>query len=341
MSLDKLSRNPEVHNALNNLYWDVLSVNGFGWEGAGSWVRMPDRILEDLERGQASAVTIERVREAMRQVVQVALGEDKDLFIACAYICALDEPALIQQRLKSGIRESDGRASFELKCAALRWGDKDTQQRAIAEYREDNPHLATACPTTIEVAFERYSLVEKTVLRIREAVHQYEAKYNLVPKSGGFTHINAAAEIQQSQNYDLAVGILNSGALLANHLEVAGQETRYLEWHRRWKKNPVWRRIGKNTHDVRRAARILICENDISQGTTMQRILPYIDKLHPEQVDLCLCGYQMEHSLEMAEKLPITKAFPIGTVPLNRVFDNFDFMEQRLRAEGIAMPPTE
>lgn len=342
MSLDKHSRSPEVHEALNSLYWDVLTVNGFGWEGATSWVRMPDRILEDLERRSASAATIERVREAMRQVVQVALGEDRDLFIACEYIHVLKEPELIQERLKTGIRESDGRASFELKLAALRWGDKGTQQRAIAEYREDNPQLATACPTTIEVAFiSAHSLVEKTVLRIREEVHQYEAKYKLVPKSGGFTHINAAAEIQRSQNYDLAVGVLNSGALLANHLEVAGQETRYLEWHRRWKKNPTWRRIGKNTTEIRHAARILICENDISEGTTMEKILPYIDRLNPEQVDLCLCGHFMEHSLEMAEKLSITKAFPIGAVPLNRVFDNFDFMEQRLREEGIDMPPTE
>ena len=73
----------------------------------------------------------------------------------------------------------------------------------------------------------------------------------------------------------------------------------------------------------------------------MEKILPYIDRLNPEQVDLCLCGHFMEHSLEMAEKLSITKAFPIGAVPLNRVFDNFDFMEQRLREEGIDMPPTE
>ena len=101
--------------------------------------------------------------------------------------------------------------------------------------------------------------------------------------------INAAGEL--ISQYDLIVGVMNAGCSMAALCELMGGNVRYIEWHqkdREWEnREPVWRNVGMNFKPVTEAKRILVCENDAVTGTTLRKIIPALQALGSEAVDVC------------------------------------------------------
>lgn len=133
-------------------------------------------------------------------------------------------------------------------------------------------------------------LVENRLAGIVDVVRDYGRGLGLTKRA--LRHeirpdmINAAGEL--SRQYDLIVGVMNSGGIMGSLCELMGGNVRYLDWHRHWKKKgPTWRKIGADPTRVKEAKKILVCDNDADTGGTMRRIATALEALNPEAVDVC------------------------------------------------------
>lgn len=88
------------------------------------------------------------------------------------------------------------------------------------------------------------------------------------------------------KDYDLVVGVVHAGVSPALLMEALGKNTRYLEYHRKIPKPPSWQKFGRNVETPVSAQNILVCENDVVTGSTLQAIQPVLADLGPQKVDL-------------------------------------------------------
>ncbi len=175
--------------------------------------------------------------------------------------------------------------SVDLMDALLEYGDPQMVDARFQEYINREPWA-------IRHFFEEKRYVKARMQPIQSAYADFAKKHHLpadLVTIGGYAspseYVNAAVELKERQ-YDLAIGVLNSGVPLASMLDFLGQETRYLEWHRGWKRGPKWKKMGRNTEKITQAKRILVCEHDMDTGQTLEAIVPFLRKLKPETVDI-------------------------------------------------------
>ncbi len=264
---------------------------------------------------------VKRIRELLSLSI-----ERRELYMIYKWSELLGDLSPAIQFVKTnGITYKDGSVEPCLLDVALKFCDQDTANRAIQECA-----TSTSNPETVErLVAERGMLAEKMAV-IRNLLSQYSQIHNLPEKNISFTQVNAAIEISK-MDYDLVLCILNGGASLGNLVEIAGLNTRFLEWRKHWKKDPIWRKVGKNTTKPTGANNILVIEDDASTGTTLKAIQPLIKKLNPENVDICFCGMFLKHSIDVAQSLSsFNEVVRMFSLSHKKALDNLDEFRAKL-----------
>ncbi len=216
----------------------------------------------------------EEIRLKLLRVANQTISEDKNLRLAFAFLRCAGYPEPIKARIEKGIRTSSDQLSYDLMKAMCLYGDPQQIATHLPEYIAERGLI------------DMNDFFEGDLWRLRNAHEHYNLKYGLPNLDLDAEIINAAHEVL-SMKYDLVIGILNGGALLPSLLEMLGQNVRYLKWRRHWARPPMLWRVGKEISPIQKANRILVCEDDIATGTTLQKVAPVIRRFHPEQVDVC------------------------------------------------------
>lgn len=216
---------------------------------------------------------------------------------------------LVSKRLRKGIRDRYGLYFDELVRTALKLAETpESVQKIVSAYHKDFAYFREMCEV------EECAVMETAVLNIRNAVRRIHQSFGFKCKLGfdglvSLPLINAASEVVNRGEYDLVVGVVNSGTPLAICTELLGQSTAYLEWHRQWKGSPKWRYLetAKKRAELKK---VLVAEIDAVSGQTLRAIIPALEKLGAKQVDICFDGERHEKSLSVAQEFPFfTNAF--------------------------------
>lgn len=111
--------------------------------------------------------------------------------------------------------------------------------------------------------FNQAPYFKKRIQKIHKQLKLYCKKHNIPFKQRFFPeNLNLAIETFRN-NYDLVIWVPNSGTGVAVIHEIFGRNVRYLEWHRNWKKQAIWRNIWVNKNPLpANPERILVCEHD-------------------------------------------------------------------------------
>ncbi|MCK9272364.1 hypothetical protein M0P65_02345 [Candidatus Gracilibacteria bacterium] len=138
--------------------------------------------------------------------------------------------------------------------------------------------------------FDSMPYFKKRIKKINRELKKYCKKYNIPFKQLlNAESLNMAVETLRN-NYDFTIGILGSGTGVAALHEMFGRNVGYMEWHKKWKKEAVWRKIGENEGKVnsKNPKKILVCEHDTSTGATLVQLKERFEKLYPKSiVDIC------------------------------------------------------
>lgn len=258
----------------------------------------PERIARMT--GEAS---VTRIIGDVRKCIEVTskAGDLKGLFDYCF---VLGDQAPIVQKIKEGHQLSEfGHDIFDVFEMVLKSGDEEAIERASPEYFSKDPR-----------GFAATAHAPYFADKLQEVGRRFQA-YCERNGLGANTHynleylLNAAYEIMKGK-YDLVICVLNGGSGLPEFLEMLGQPTRYLEWHRKdSQKAPEWRAIGRDTSPVASAGKILICENDAETGSTLTAIIPTLKKLGAKEVDVCFSIDRLQKNEEVMRREDIAKFY--------------------------------
>ncbi len=241
--------------------------------------------ISDKERGHL----LEETHKSFLNLADSAMENDGNLhmgFKLCKSLGLIDK---IKERVDKGPLAIDGQTYVDLTAAILEYGSDDQAEEALKSWMQSGRHIL------LEMEESRY--LKERLYVIEDAYAEFckefypEKQYGLNGQIPSPTYesktewINAAMEIKK-KNYDVVVGVLKSGVLMASLLDFLGQNTRYAEWHRGWKKGPVWKKIGSNTDKPEQAEKILVCEHDTKSGETLKALEPFLKKLNPGQIDI-------------------------------------------------------
>ncbi|EKD65840.1 MAG: hypothetical protein ACD_49C00079G0004 [uncultured bacterium (gcode 4)] len=138
--------------------------------------------------------------------------------------------------------------------------------------------------------FDSMPYFKTKIDKINSQLEKYCKKYNIPFKQLlNAESLNMAVETLRN-NYDLTIWILGSGTGVAALHEMFGRNVGYMEWHKKWKKEAVWRKIWENEWKInsKNPKKILVCEHDTSTWATLTQLKERFEKLYPESiVDIC------------------------------------------------------
>lgn len=138
--------------------------------------------------------------------------------------------------------------------------------------------------------FDMLPFFKKKIRKINSELERYCKKYNIPYKQLlNAESLNMAVETLRNR-YDLVIWILGSGTGVAALHEICGRNVGYMEWHKNWKKEAIWKNIGENKFwkMQKNPKKILVCEHDTSTGATLAQLKEKFEKLYPEsEVDIC------------------------------------------------------
>lgn len=138
--------------------------------------------------------------------------------------------------------------------------------------------------------FEMAPFFKTRLKKINSQLKLYCEKYNIPFKQLlNAESLNMAVETLRNR-YDLAIWVLGSGTGVAALHEICGRNVRYLEWHKTWKKEAVWKNIGEKSSqkNLKNPKKILVCEHDTSTWATLTQLKEKFEKLYPNsEVDIC------------------------------------------------------
>ena len=269
------------------------------------------------------------VKEIARKLIMAGLKNDANLADAYSYSDEIGEYDEIIARMKQGVY-SHGQTYFDLMQAALRWGDENDIRRAIIAWKTRCKYDAHSMNMDLD-----FSPITEIVDKINNAVRNYASDFDLYYTGTGSPTINAAVEIKK-QEYDLAVGIQKGCSNLTTILEMLGQPSSNIRFSQRWeKRKPYWMKVGRDGGKIQSAKRIIVCENDVSSGKTLQAVQPYLEKLNPESVDICFTGLHQEKSIEKAKTMGFyTHVFSTMTVGFEDYLANLKTAEAAVTRLG-------
>src|SRR3989344_5812790 len=278
---------------------------------------------QDMYTTEAQEKIMTEFREAFTEVAEAALAQDTSLYTAFRYFKALGREDKIRERVQKGYPTIDGDHNFDLLRACLEYGTDAQAESALREFLKGSSPKYTILEQLQETRYfkERLEIIER-------AYNQFAQQSGLrnLPRishaASKIDLINGAQELRK-RNYNLAIGVMRSGEPLAGLLDFLGQRTRYVEWHLGWKKQPTWRNIGSNRLRVKQAKSILLCEHDTETGATLRALIPFLQSLHPDKVDISFwIDYHHRNERRVKESGFYNEQFLIRDMPLASLIEN-------------------
>ena len=265
----------------------------------------------------------EQLRDCLRVLSQYFLEQDQPRWYEGIWpLVFFDE----KERMREVFRKSENYEDHDI-FNAVQSGTRVEKRNATARYLS---HIQ------IDRNFENgLPFYTEKIEAIRKELTRY-CETHAIPLTQKITArtINLAMETLREE-YDLVIGVLNSGSPVAAIHEIFGRQVRYVEWHRNWKRPPIWRKVGSNMTPIKvnSVSKILVCEHDTHSGTTLQALLPYIEKLNPKTVDICFLEdiHGVNHS--HANCFETLRAIMNSTeVPQHRLYDHVIQLGKQLRS---------
>ncbi len=259
--------------------------------GTSYWANNFDTLIEEIKQkkisDEAKALLINEMKEKLLELADATFSKGNSFYPGLQIYESLGKIDTIKDRVARGHKDSNGRLNYDLARATLDYGTEEQAEELMKDWLSERPVDSTTLHTFSETRYFK----EKLDI-IRENYKKFAVKNKLPEKLPNINNLvsnleflNAAVELKK-QGHDLAIGVLNSGIHLAQLLDYLGQKTRYVEWHRGWKKSPIWKNIGSDTSKILHEDTILLCEHDVSSGSTLSAMIPFLEKLKPKEVEV-------------------------------------------------------
>ena len=281
---------------------------------------------EKLKQTEGGEKLIEGIKSLMLEVANLAVVHDANLYLAFQYFETLGLKNRIKERVDKGCRTESGELYYDLTLASLEYGSDDQAENVLREWVTDKQR------GDFPEAFQGTKYFKERLPVIREAYKEFAQKNNLpdsIVNMGGLNTtdlINAAIELKK-MNYDVVIGVLKSGIHVATIMDFLGQNTRFIEWHKHWKSGPRLKKIGSDISPITSAQKILICEQDAHTGATLNALIPFIEKLNPEKVDVSFwIDEQRQNQAKIDESNYYDEQFLVGKIPFNHLVENLNSM---------------
>lgn len=265
-------------------------------------------------------------------IIQQGLQNGANFYAAAKYSLETGEVKEIRKRMKKGITSKDSRTqkiypNYDLLQVALNIGDDKDMQKAVSAWVR---HYG---PT--EEALNGGKIREIRT-EIQSKLERYAQKFNLPDSPISLVNINGAMEIPE-QEHDLAVGIHRGCAEVTNLLDATNLPVRYIRYSQEDQETqPYWSPVGRNQQKISKAKRIIICEDDVVSGTTLQAVHPLIERLNPEVVDIYFCGYTPKKSCKAASALGYyTNVLSTESISFDRFVANLKKAQRTLKKHGF------
>lgn len=312
-----------------------------------SYFRLRDpHSLEDLEEqiagmpgwgeGEKKKV-LEECKSKMLEIAKLGLEHDANIHVAFKYFRALGREDLIQKRLAKSMRHESGETYTDLFYEFLNRGTTQKAEEAIRDWIED-----AKMPL---IGFEGTKYFSERLKPIHAAYEHFARSYGLEDQSftPDLAYINAACELKK-RHYDVVIGVLNSGLPLAAFMDFLGQPTRYVEWHRHWKTGPKWRKMGSDHARIKGAKKILVAEHDTHTGKTLEVLAPFLEKLHPDIVDVAFNTDRWETNQQHVSANPMYhEQVHVRSMPLQSLVENLNDVtkhaKEYLARQGVTKTP--
>jgi hypothetical protein len=279
-------------------------------------------LAESLE-----AEKMEKYKHSLIKLAEAGLAKDKNIYIAFECLEKLGDTEKIISRIKKGIRYASGSISYDLFKATCKYGNEEQIKKATKEFTESYGVDSLSAMPYYKEKFDEIGV----------AISRYRYLYGIANNVGvNAEMINASMELLK-KDYDLAVGVIRSGSPIATMLEIGGLETRYIEWHRGWKKGPVWKKIGKETWKVEgQKKNIIVCEHDTQTGNTLDIIQPLIEALEPDKVDVCFWIDMHRTNKKVVEQRNFyNDSYNANDFPVDDFFNNLQNILKIIRSENF------
>ncbi len=288
------------------------------------------KLVQNLADIKVSSADIELIRHDVLLLIEWGLFRGGNNYEALKFALAAGEAELIRERAREIIENRECANFDDYRVVALT-RDFNAINISMRDYIEGNGGSMTFVNHDI---FTTNSIPNNPIAdlyyHIQNGLKAHVKKFNIpLRNTPNIPTINAAVELSKN-NYDLVIGVLKSGSTLAVPFEVLGDNVRYVEWHRHWTRKPIWRKVGETTDKPTEAKRVLICENDAASGKTLQALQPILDKLNPDEVDICFSGYFPDKSIDIAEGFPFRHIYTTENVNYDNVCKNLLHFRSRL-----------
>lgn len=141
------------------------------------------------------------------------------------------------------------------------------------------------------------------------------------------SHINAATQL--SGTYDAYIGIMNSGNNIPLLMHALDQNVGFIETHRHWKRDPIWRVPLRNQQGIRR---ILLSEDDADTGKTLSRVCHKLNARYSDaQIDVIFGGSMQDDSIPRVHCVShLAEINTVGRFPAASVYTHMLAMRTRL-----------
>lgn len=279
---------------------------------------------------------IDKVKGYLLEIAD--LGVNNDVYLYCLDIYdSLGAVDKIKARIKKGYRSQYGWLDVALARAVFEHGDEEQSEALLKDWIKENEVTEPDFS-----GFEECKYFREKLAIISEQYKIFANKYNLpedLPFKGAIapktSFINAACELKKG-NYDLVIGVLKSGMPITQLLDFLGQNTRYLEWHKRWKQEPRWKNIGSNTKTIKSAGKILVCEHDTQTGATLKAISPILKKLSPKEVDVSFwVDFHHKNEENIANDNFYNKSIALNDISTDNLIENLKEMVEYAKSMKI------
>lgn len=232
---------------------------------------------------------------------------------------ATKETELIRERIRILVETGDFRNSSDVQ-AIQTYGSQLEIHTALTKHKpkteEDSffENFINTRPTSNPLC----DLYSRAYANLKSYAEKFEIPFRHTPRA---YDLSAAIELSRKK-YDLIIGVLKAGSTLALPMEAIGENVRYMEWHKHWKRKPVWRNVGRATEKPKKAKKILLCENDAVSGNTIEALLPSLEKLGAEEVDICFTALYPEKSTQISESLPLNSIYNTSDLGYKNCYSN-------------------
>lgn len=270
---------------------------------------------------------VEELKKAAFDLAHIALADDYNIYVGFQYFKFIENTEPIEERIKQGIRgKRSSRINFDLYKEAVRLANNEGYVLQLAQtVLDENPEIF---PLVAEITPPINSKIQTVIKTIDRYTDRYQIPRLPIDDRLAVDFINAAGEIA-GMDYDCIIGVLNAGAPIPIILEILGKKTGYIEWHRNSKKIPKWRKTTIDIDIIGNPQKILVCENDVSTGATLKKIIPYLEELRPSQVDVCFHSPVWFPMQQVMSTIPFyTNYFHIKTLNKKQFINYLDQMNK-------------